>query len=40
MGTRDKQSYIPAEYNSETTLTAEVVADGSNKFVFDLSGPP
>jgi hypothetical protein len=40
MGARDKQSYIPAQYNSQTTLTAEVVPDGSKQFVFDLRGPP
>ncbi len=40
MGARDKQSYIPAQYNSQTKLTAEVVPDGSNNFVFDLRGPP
>ena len=40
MGTRDKQSYIPAQYNSQTTLTAEVVPDGGKPFVFDLRGPP
>ena len=40
MGARDKQSYIPGQYNSQTTLTAEVVPDGSNQFVFDLKGPP
>jgi hypothetical protein len=40
MGARDKQSYIPAQYNSQTALKAEVVPDGSNHFVFDLQGSP
>ena len=40
MGAREKQSYIPAVYNSQTTLTADVVPDGSNHFAFDLLGPP
>jgi hypothetical protein len=40
MGARDKQSYIPAQYNSQTTLSAEVVPDGANQFTFDLKGPP
>lgn len=30
------ESYIPANYNSQTTLTADVKADGENKFSFDL----
>ena len=30
------ESYIPAQYNSETTLTANVKADGENKFSFEL----
>ncbi len=40
MGARDKQSYIPGRYNSQTTLSAEVVPDGPNQFAFDLKGPP
>lgn len=30
------ESYIPANYNSQTTLTADVKADGENKFTFEL----
>ncbi|QDU07611.1 hypothetical protein [Gimesia aquarii] len=30
------ESYIPKQYNSETTLTAEVKPDGENKFEFAL----
>ncbi len=40
MGARAKQSYIPVEYNAETTLTAEVIAGGKNQFTFDLKGSP
>lgn len=29
-------SYIPAAYNTESTLTAEVKADGDNDFTFPL----
>ena len=29
-------SYIPAAYNSQSTLTAEVKPDGENTFTFDL----
>jgi hypothetical protein len=28
--------YIPAKYNSQSTLTAEVTADGANQFNFEL----
>ena len=28
--------YIPARYNTETELTAEVTQDGENRFEFDL----
>jgi hypothetical protein len=31
------QQYIPAEYNSKTTLTAEVVPGGENHFEFNLA---
>jgi hypothetical protein len=31
-----RESYIPAEYNAQTTLTAEVVAGADNEFNFDL----
>ena len=40
MGVRARQSYIPANYNTETTLTVEVIAGGKNEFSFDLKGPP
>jgi hypothetical protein len=30
------QQYIPAEYNSKTTLTAEVLPEGENHFEFNL----
>lgn len=30
------ESYIPKQYNSETTLTAEVKPDGENNFEFAL----
>lgn len=36
MGVPARESYIPAEYNTNTTLTAEVVRGGDNHFVFDL----
>ena len=36
MGVKARQSYIPAMYNSETTLTAEVIPGGANQFTFDL----
>jgi hypothetical protein len=37
MGVRARQSYVPARYNSETTLSAEVVPKGKNEFTFDLT---
>ena len=40
MGVKARQSYLPATYNSESTLTAEVVPGGKNQFTFDLKGPP
>jgi hypothetical protein len=30
-------SKIPPKYNTETTLKAQVISDGDNDFVFDLS---
>lgn len=33
-----KEDFIPANYNSQTELTAEVKASGSNTFNFDLKG--
>lgn len=37
-GTKDPagEMYIPKKYNDETTLKAEVTADGDNTFPFDL----
>jgi hypothetical protein len=32
-------SYIPAAYNAQSTLTAEVKAGGDNTFTFDLKSP-
>ena len=40
MGVKKRQAYIPATYNSESTLTAEVAPGGKNQFTFDLKGPP
>lgn len=37
MGAVPRESYIPARYNSQTTLTAEVTAGGKNEFTFDLT---
>ena len=31
-----KVAFIPAKYNTKTTLSAEVEVDGENKFDFDL----
>lgn len=36
MGVRARESYVPAKYNSETILTAEVVPGGKNQFNFEL----
>ena len=36
MGMRDKEQYIPAQYNSKSTLSIEVKSDGQNKFNFEL----
>lgn len=36
MDTEVREEQIPAKYNTETILTAEVKADGENKFTFDL----
>ena len=32
------EMYIPAKYNAETSLTAEVKADGENVIPFELTG--
>ena len=37
MGLQPREQYVPARYNSETTLTSEVNADGENVFSFDLT---
>jgi hypothetical protein len=34
------ENYIPARYNDETTLTAEVREVGENQFDFQLQGTP
>lgn len=31
------EKYIPAAYNTETQLDAQVTADGPNEFSFELS---
>lgn len=31
-----RENYLPAQYNTESTLTAEVKADGENQFDFQL----
>lgn len=36
MGVAARESYLPAKYNSQTILTAEVVAGGANQFPFEL----
>jgi hypothetical protein len=40
MGVKARQSYIPAQYNSQTILTAEVLPGGPNQFAFDLKDTP
>jgi hypothetical protein len=35
-GARLEENTIPAKYNEETTLTAEVTRDGKNEFPFKL----
>jgi hypothetical protein len=37
MGLQPREQYVPARYNSETTLTSEVTADGENDFTFELT---
>ena len=39
MGARPRRSFIPAEYNTNTKLTAKVAPDGKNDFPFKLEGP-
>jgi hypothetical protein len=35
-GTKLGEMYVPARYNSQTTLEADVARDGANHFVFPL----
>jgi hypothetical protein len=37
MGLTPKEQYIPAKYNVDTELTAEVTPDGDNDFTFELT---
>jgi len=37
MGLQPREQYVPARYNSETTLRSEVNPAGENAFVFDLT---
>ncbi|MGL4514737.1 MAG: hypothetical protein ACRCT8_16740 [Lacipirellulaceae bacterium] len=37
MGTRLHEEYIPARYNSETTLSGEVKSGENNEFEFNLT---
>jgi hypothetical protein len=39
-GLPNYESYIPAEYNTESTLTASVADGGDNTFTFELQAPP
>lgn len=39
-GLPNYESYIPAQYNTESTLTASVAAGGENTFTFELQSPP
>jgi hypothetical protein len=39
-GLPNYESYIPAEYNTASKLTASVVAGGENTFPFELQAPP
>jgi len=38
MGIAERRPYIPAKFNSETTLREEITSDGENQFDFDLTG--
>ncbi len=35
-----QENYLPAEYNTATTLTADVTPEGPNEFDFDLKSKP
>jgi hypothetical protein len=37
MGLQPREQYVPARYNSATTLRSEVKADGENAFNFELT---
>jgi hypothetical protein len=37
MGLQPREQYVPARYNSATTLRSEVTPDGENVFTFDLT---
>jgi hypothetical protein len=37
MGLQPREQYVPARYNTETTLRGEVKADEPNEFEFNLS---
>ena len=39
-GTANFEMYIPKEYNSNSTLTAEVTSSGNNTFDFELNSKP
>jgi hypothetical protein len=40
MGGPVKEQYLARRYNDHTTLTAEVVAQGDNRFQFSLTSDP
>lgn len=37
MGLQPREQYVPARYNSETTLRSEVTSAGEKVFAFDLT---
>jgi hypothetical protein len=37
MGLQPREQYVPARYNTDTTLEREVSADGENVFDFELT---
>jgi hypothetical protein len=32
-----KENFLPAKYNADSTLTAKVVPDGANEFMFEVT---
>ncbi len=40
MGMREQEQYLPAKYNAQSLLTAEVKSDGPNLFTFELQDRP